>query len=314
MLNPFDWLRRSNTGAELLATLQCVSGDAPVLSKVEGWQVASDTSLVTRHSSLAPDLHLGPPPSALNGPCVRCWVHPRAEAKPDALYCDTCQAILNAVPRVRERARPAVVIWAFVNQLPVQLRDGAGFNSHLLGLYVHDDRHFLAMLHHRELQPWLQEIALYHGGDLKGLLQVCPSTRGPGHHMGELLCRMIHNEARFPVDRLRIRFFASPHQVFDPQLYERMGVLTFDVAEFLRMLDMAVVFRSLLPPDEQRILHELLKNDDMSEEQFYWGRFLGALNQEARDMLNAWKIRQWSKSRIDLLYELVENVGFYKSR
>jgi hypothetical protein len=51
-----------------------------------------------------------------------------------------------------------------------------------------------------------------------------------------------------------------------------------------------------------------------SEAQFYWGRFLGALNQEARDMLNAWKIRQWSKSRIDLLYELVENVGFYKSR
>jgi hypothetical protein len=306
MLSRFDWLRRSRTGAELLATLQYVSGDER--------QVTGDVSLVTRHSSPATEFDLAPPPSALAGPCVRCWVYPRAATKPVARYCPTCQAILEGAWRVREMSARTIVVWGFVTQLPQQMRGGVDLReTHLTALYVHDDQHFLAMLRYRELQPWLQELALYHGGDLKGLLQVCPTTGGRDLHMGELLCRMVHNEARFPTDRLRIRFFASPHQVYDPQVYDRMGVLTFDVAEFLRMLDMAVVFRTLLPPDEQRILHELLTNEDASQEQFYWGRLLGCLTREAKDMLNAWRIRQWQKPQVDLLYELVEYVGFYQS-
>lgn len=317
MLNQFDWLRRSNTGAELLATLQYLETDFAGKQGSRGAEERDsqkDVSSASLPSRPFAPLLLGPPPSALTGPCLRCWVYPRAETQRHALYCDTCHTILNAAVRLRERSRRAIVIWGLVNQLPQQLRHDAGWHSRILGLYVHDDHHFLAMLHYRELQSWLQEIAIYHGADLKGLLQVCPSTGGPDHHMGELLCRMIHNEARFPIDRLRVRFFASPHQVFDPQLYERMGVLTFDVSEFLRMLDMAVVFRSLLPPDEQRILHALLKNDDASEEQFYWGRFLGCITRQAKDMLSAWRIRQWSKAQVDLLYELAEYVGFYQTR
>jgi hypothetical protein len=124
---------------------------------------------------------------------------------------------------------------------------------------------------------------------------------------------MAYNEARFPCDRLRIRFFAAPYYVFDPHVYERMGILTFEVAEFMRMLDMAVVFRSLLKPEEQKILRDLLNQSDPNAEQFYWGRFLGSLNNQARDMLNAWKIRQWSKPQIDLLYELTDYVGFYQT-
>lgn len=306
MLNSFDWLRRCRTGAELLATLEYVSADE--------WQVTEEDSLATRHASPATEAELGPPPSALNGPCLRCWVYPRATTKPKARYCPTCQIILERAWRWRTVATRAVVVWGFVNQLPQQMRDPIGFrDSRLMGMYVHDDTHFLVMLHSRELQPWLQELALYHGATLKGLLQVCPTTGGRDSHMGELLCRMVHNEARFPTDRLRIRFFAAPHQVYDPQVYDRMGVLTFDVEEFLRMLDMAVVFRTLLPPDEQKILYKLLKNQDPSEEQFYWGRLLGCLTRQAKEMLNAWRIRQWPKPQVDLLYELVEYVGFYQS-
>jgi hypothetical protein len=169
------------------------------------------------------------------------------------------------------------------------------------------------MLHHRELQPWLQELAIYHGGDIKGLLQIVHSTHGKDMHMGELLCRMIQDEARFPTDQLRVRFFAAPHQVYSPRYYEREGVLTFEAAEFLRMLDMAVVFRTMMRPDEQKILYKLLTMEDTREEQFYWGRLLGVLKPEAKDMLSAWKIRLWTKPQVNLLYALVEYVGFYQS-
>ena len=76
---------------------------------------------------------------------------------------------------------------------------------------------------------------------------------------------------------------------------------------------MAAIFRRLLYPEAQQALHDLLNLRDSSEEQFYWGRFLGYLNSEAKDMLSAWRIRQWPRDRIQLLYELVEYVAFYSS-
>jgi hypothetical protein len=332
MLDRFDWLRRSRTGAELLATLQYLETN-PIADC--GMQIAdySPQSEIRNPQSRG----LGPPPSALNGPCLRCWIYPRATTKPNARYCPTCQAIMEEAWQLGTLSRYAVVVWGFVNQLPRQLRTGSNArtrgpgglqdeldsaarpcvsfrDSHILGAYVHDENRFLLMLHHLEIKPWLQELAIYHGADLKGLIQIFPTTGVRDTGMGDLLCRIIHNEARFPMDRLRVRFFSAPYQVYAAHLYDREGVLTFEVTEFLSMLEMASVFRSVLRLDEQEILYKLLNMGNTGQAQFYWGRFLGSLNQEARDMLNAWKIRQWSKPRINLLYELVENVGFYKSR
>ena len=170
------------------------------------------------------------------------------------------------------------------------------------------------MLHRRALQPWLQDVALYHGADLKGFLQIFPTTGIGDVGMGELLCRIVHNESRFPMDRLRVRFFADPDQIFIPHLLEREGVLTFDFADFLRTLEMASVFRSILRPDDQQTLYELLRMPETGETQFYWGRLFGALRPEARDMLEAWKIRHWSPAQINLLYDLIQYVAFYQSR
>lgn len=305
MLSHFDWLRRAATGAELLATLHTLAGDAePIPTDDESREVmlsASSFPLVEE---------FGPPPSALDGPCVRCWVYPRA---PRQLYCSTCQTILNGAEHVQKITVRAVIVWGYVNQVPSRVRARMDENAtRLIARYLHDEQRFLVMLRNRDLQPWLKELMLYHGGTLKGLLQVCPTTGGRDLHMGELLCRLMRNEARFPLDRLRIRFFAAPYYVYDPRVYDRMGILTFDVAEFLRMLDMAVVFRTLLRPEEQRILYHLLKNEDASESQFYWGRLLNLLSREAKDMLNAWRIRQWSQPQIDLLYDLVKYVEFYQ--
>jgi hypothetical protein len=89
-------------------------------------------------------------------------------------------------------------------------------------------------------------------------------------------------------------------------VHRRQGVATFEVSEFLNLLEMAEVFRAKLRPEEQQQLYELLSLGDPKEESFYWGRFLGQLNQDAKDMLSAWRIRQWPENRIKLLYELID--------
>lgn len=310
MLSRFDWLRRSRTGAELLATLRYLEAICAEEQGRPGDIFPSPPLPV----SPAPQ-PLGPPPSALNGPCLRCWISPRAATKPHARYCPTCQAILDEAWQVEELSHHGLVVWGFVNQLPRPLQTGSGFRDRRLwGAYVHDQHRFLVMLYHLEIKPWLQELVIYHGPDLKGLIQIIPTTGVRDATMGDLLCRMIHHEARFPMDRLRVRFFSVAHQVFAANLYDREGILTFEITDFLSLLDMASVFRSILSPDEQESLYKLLNMKYTSEAQFYWGRFLGSLSQEARDLLNAWNIRQWSKPRIHLLYELAEDVGFYPSR
>jgi hypothetical protein len=110
-----------------------------------------------------------------------------------------------------------------------------------------------------------------------------------------------------------VQFYAAPYQVMKVSLREQQDRLTFEVDEFLRLLELAAVFRTVLRPEEQQALYKLLKLNDPAEELFYWGRFLGYLSQEAKDMLNAWKIRQWSGSQVELLYELVEYVEFYSA-
>jgi hypothetical protein len=115
--------------------------------------------------------------------------------------------------------------------------------------------------------------------------------------MGDILCHAVH--------QVRVRFYSSPYEVTKPYKRDQKGLLTFEVSEFLGMLDMAEVFRTLLRPDEQKELFELLTMDDTKEEQFYWGRFVGRLEQQAKDMLRGWNIRKWPRNRVRLLYKLV---------
>jgi hypothetical protein len=292
MLNHFDWLRQSRTGAELLATLQLFA--------------SNDEIPFDRET-------LGPPHSALSGPCQRCWVYSPSKKR---RYCPMCQEILNRAWRLGGISRNAIVLWGFVNQLPRQLHTGSGFqDSRTLGTYVHDENHFLLMLYQRELKPWLQELALYHGADLKGFMQIFPTVGTRYPNMGELISRIVYNESRFPMDRLWVRFFSDLQQVFKPHLYEREGVLTFEITDFLSTLEMATVFRTVMRPEEQRLLQKLVQMEveGVGNVQFYWGRILSHFSQEAKDMLNAWRIRQWPKAQIDLLYELVQYVTFYQS-
>lgn len=295
MLNGFDWLRRSRTGAELLATLKCLEEKPDLFDEEE----------------------IGPPHSALDGPCRRCWIYSPTPSSGNRTnpYCKSCRAILARAGSLGRTSRSSIVIWGGVDRLPRQLESREGFHdSSILGAYVHEQNHFLLMMYRHELKTWFRELAIYCGTDLKGLIQILPTTgAGRGLGMGDILCRAVHHEARFPMDRLRIRFFSAPHQLLRPHTRDQLGLLTFEFSEFLSLLEMAAVFRTLLRPEAQRVLHELLNLTDTREEQFYWGRFLGYLSPEAKDMLNAWRIRQWPKNRVKLLYELVNYVAFYQS-
>jgi len=290
MLTSFDWLRQSRSGQALLATLQYleVTPDFPFEEE-----------------------EIGPPHSALNGPCEWCWIYPRSSSR----YCESCQIILTKARKLVRISRMSIVVWGFVNYLPRRLERGEGFyRDRVLGSYVRGENRFLLMMRRRDLRTWLQELVIYHGSDLKGIIQILPTT-GSGHgiDMSDILCRAIHHEALFSMDMLRVRFYSAPHQILVPHVRDKQGLLTFEVSEFLSLLEMAAVFRTLLIPQEQEMLHELLNLKDPSEEQFYWGRLLGYLSQEAKDMLSAWRIRHWPKNQIKLLYELVGYVAFYQT-
>ncbi len=293
MLNGFDWVRRARSGAELLATLEYLEKEPGLLLTQE---------------------EIGPPHSAFYGPCQRCWIYPR-EPSPQhtRLYCAACRVILERAGRLGEVSRQAVVIWGLVNRLP-RLLQGQGFrDSRIIGAFVWDEKHFLVLMPRKELKPFLQELVLYHGPELKGLLQIVPTTAPHGDwSMADALCRIVHHEANFALDRLRVRFYSAPYQVMIPHVRDRQGILTFEMGEFLSALEMAAVFRTVLRPEEQTALRELLKINRPEETAFYWGRLIGCLSQEARDMLSAWNVRQWPKEQIRLLYELVEYVAFYQ--
>jgi hypothetical protein len=296
MLSTFDWLRRSRTGAELLATLR-VFAEKPKISVTEA--------------------ELAAPFSALQGPCQRCLIYSRlSRAGQNDPYCKFCRTIIDRAWKLTQISRRAIVIWGFAQSLPQPIQKGKGLlNKPVLAGYIHDESHFLLILPKRELRQWLQEFVIYHSADLQGLLQIFP-TMGFGAEigMGDILCWAIHHEANWSLGRLRVQFYSAPYQVIKPEVRERRGLLTFEASEFLGLLEMAQVFRALLRPHEQKQLEELLSLNDPKEEQFYWGRFLGNLDQEAKDMLAAWRIRQWPRHRIRLLYELIDYVVLPNSR
>ncbi|MCX7683251.1 MAG: hypothetical protein N2508_15010 [Anaerolineae bacterium] len=292
MLSPFDWLRLSCTGSELLATMRLIAQSAEFPRTEE----------------------LGPPRTALSSPCMRCWVYPRHTHKRTSRYCSTCKEILARAWQLKGISPRVILLWGFVNKLPRQLQDhSAAQGIAPMGVYIHDENHFLLALHYRDLKGWLREVMLYYGDELQGFIQIFPTTGSATPTMGELLTRIIHHDSRFPMDRLRVRFFSKVSQIFYPHAYDKMGVLTFDILEFLSMLEMASIFRAMLRPEEQRLLYKLLSAEDVGNVQFYWGRVMGYFDQGVRDMLNAWKVRYWSEAQANLFYKLIEYVELYQS-
>ncbi len=288
MLNKFDWLRRSRSGTELLATLQYFSDNSNIdFSK----------------------LKQGGPLSAIGNLCQRCKVYaPAVIRKKHTRYCGICEKIIELKEQIVPKSIRTIVIWGYVNKISRHLRESKP-SEFFYGIYVHDDQRFLAMMHRQYLKQWLQDLIIYSGLNLKGLLQIFPSLgEFRSLNIGDYLSWAIHHEASLSQDQLRVRFYTKPQQIINPKKREKEGLLTFHVSNFINMLEMVEVFRVYLYPQQQKDLLELLNLNDPKEEQFYWGRFLGQISQEAKDMLSAWKVRQWTKSQTQFFYHLINYV------
>ena len=290
MLTKFDWLRRCRSGTEIIATLKYFS-ENPELDPSQQEQ--------------------GGPLSAIGRLCQRCKVYaPVSVRRKFTRYCNVCGNIIRLKKIVTPRSQRSILIWGYVTNISRRLRESKP-SEFFHGIYVYDDQRFLAAMHRQNLKPWLQDLVIYSGLSLKGLLQIFPSL---GEHrnlnIGDYLAWAIHHEANLSLDQLWIRFYTKPSQLINPKKREKEGLLTYNISDFLNMLEMVEVFRAVLYPQEQKDLYELLTLNDAKEEQFYWGRFLGQLSQQAKDMLSAWKIRQWSKSQIEFFYQLIKYVIF----
>jgi hypothetical protein len=252
---------------------------------------------------------MGPPVHGINGPCTRCWIFPRL---PALSHCKICDTILTESKNLGPLSRQCLLIWGFVNFLPDNVKRHGDLNeTQTRCVFIHDDTHFLAVVNSYGLTGWLREIILHHGSELKGLLTIFPTTgKKQTFTMGDILCRAIHHDSRFPMDRLRIRFFPKPGQLKVPHKREKQGILTFETSEFISLLEMATTFKSRLRPEEQEMVKGVISITDHHEKAFHWGRLMSALNIEARDMLSDWKFRQWPKNRIKFLYELIDHVHF----
>lgn len=291
MLSTFDWIRLCNTGAELIATLNIFQG--------------RKTDRFPEEKALAG------PTTLFDPPCFRCWMH-AVDDERERPYCRTCHDVITESKRWGRKSTHTVVVWGHVNQLPKQLELREGFyEKGSLGAFVLDENHFMLLIERYQLKPWLQELLLYHGSELKGLIQLLPTTgMAARESMNDLICRAVLQDSRFPMNMLRIRFFSRPFQLFAPHKRDNEGLLTFDVNTFLEYLQMAFIFKSLLRPEDQQLLRELIELENPADGRFQWGRFTGSLQPEARDMIDSWNIRSWSQSQVTLIYELLDYVEY----
>jgi len=293
MLSNFDLLRQTKTGVELLALLKMI---------VNGFST-EDIRLNKRI-----------PYSLLDGPCNRCWIYPR---KSGHMYCEICLQISHEKKALNEYVRQKAVIWGALNQIPdlfSEINWKQKFSKYQMGIYIHNDNSFLMTIPKNYILNFLKQLTLRYGDELGGLLQIFPTSGLKNMSMGESICRAVHYEHTYPMDKFRIRFYSHPLQLNRPHLRDRKGMLTFEVSEFIGLLELTKIFRILLTPQQQIDLNEIItKCEDTKEEGFFWGRFNGVITQNAKDILHEWDIRHWPKEKFELIYELRDYVAFSRS-
>ena len=288
MVNTFDWLRRSENGAELIAAMDAAVGD---------------DGFFQQESTMGQSVH------GINGPCTRCWIYPRLS---DSSHCRICNSIVTRSRELGRASRKCLLVWGNVNFLPDSIKENSDLGENKArSVFIKDEKHFLAVVNGYDMTEWFRRIVHDNEADLKGLFTIFPTTgKKDTFNMGDILCRAVHYDSRFPMDKLRVRFFSRAGQLKVPHMREKLGILTFEPSEFLSMLEMATLFKSILRPEDQEMVKEIIGIKERHEKAFYWGRLMANLSIEARDMLTDWEFKEWSENKIKLLYDFTDNVPF----
>ncbi len=254
----------------------------------------------------ASNIELGPPYSALYGPCQRCWIYEKID---ESNYCFICKKILDHVEDVREIIRDCVVILGFFKHSPWENSPMPIIPNSPLGFHQIDHQHFIIMTYKTDVKCWLQDLVLSYGTDLHGFIQLFP-TMGQGQRtgMGDILSRAAHQENVYLQDKLWVRFFPQAWQVMNSKKRDEMGILTFPCHAFIDFIEAATVFKDIVPVYHRKDMHKLLTTKELRAP-FYWGRFLRTLDQKSRDLIDSWEINHWPLPKIDILYELTAYVS-----
>lgn len=290
MLSTFDWLRRSRSGPELLATLSLLAtGELkqPLKAMVE--------------SKL-----MGPPLTLFERPCQRCWVYPPVSLEPPWL-CRTCRQIVDAADNghFKQVCIQSVVVWGTVNRHPKILDARHLAVVPVFGQFSPDENHFLIVVYQKDLLTWLKELALYDSSRVSGVLQVFPTIRsGANAGFSQLFTLAAALQDSSPSRDLRVLLNPRPSYLLDSQMRKTLTDRNLALAEAIQMLEMVRAIRSLFGPVEQEHLMSLARMPAGQEQQFYWGRFMGNLSSEARDFIETWQLRHWPVERLKLLYDL----------
>lgn len=278
MFTPINWLRLVNSGRELYNTISLLNQSADLFSSGQ----------------------VGAPYNGIDYPCKRCNFYARISHTES--YCPACDAVMRKRPPTNDYF---FVLWGAVNQITeqtLQIQRGK--------VYAVDEQHFILTAHARSLRPWLEQIALYYGHEWLGYLQIC-ATVGKGYKpsLSEILTTIIASDKTYPHDKLRLRWYSRPWQVLieDPAL---AAYQTFDLPGLLQHFEMASLYRSTFMPDIQQTIAQIGSIKDSQEAQFLWSRLLVQLSTEQADLINLWRMRNWSPARHELLQSTLDYVVY----
>lgn len=291
MLNLSDRLYRCCTGPELLGAVRWF--------RHHKCHYNNDT------------LPLPPVRTALSSLCVRCNLDAVAadgNMKNEEMLCPFCLAVSKEARQVQRQIRHFFCILGRTKHMPWNLQQSSPVPAYKEIIQL-EKEYFLFMLERHDLGPWLSELLLEHGEEYQAVLTLFPTTGKTYPSMGDSLRLARHYTARIPlpVSGVSICLYAhSRHILRSP---ESEVALNSPLEEFLQYINMAVQFRRYIHPGDQEELQYILL-EDRENLRFHYGRLLSRLQPEAREMLETWAVRQWTKEQVSHFFSMLPFARF----
>ena len=168
-----------------------------------------------------------------------------------------------------------------------------------------DYRSGLIMCYRKDIQSWLQDLVLFYGESLKGMLEIFP-TMGQGSiiGMGDILSTAKHEASSLSYNKMWIRFYPESWQLLETKKRHDNGILTFSLSEFIAFIEKANVFKEIIPYRFRSDIYDLIVNSNIKSESYYWGKLKRSLNKKSIDLIDSWQLKAWNKEQLEILYEL----------